>query len=108
MLVGLKMPAIEVGRICVKLRGREAGKKCVIVDIIDSNYVLITGPKEITGVKRRRVNINHIEPTEKKISIQKGASDQEVIGIIKGEGLEEYMKERIKVQPTKLIMVVKS
>ena len=29
------MPAIEVGRICIKLRGREAGKKCVIVDIID-------------------------------------------------------------------------
>ncbi|MEM4586827.1 MAG: 50S ribosomal protein L14e, partial [Desulfurococcaceae archaeon] len=29
------MPAIEIGRVCVKTRGREAGYKCVIVDIID-------------------------------------------------------------------------
>lgn len=101
------MPAIEVGRICVKLRGREAGRKCVIVDIIDVNYVLITGPKELSGVKRRRININHIEPTEKKISISKGAQDPEVIEAIKREGLEEYMKERIKIPSTKLITVIK-
>ncbi|MEM3979819.1 MAG: KOW motif-containing protein, partial [Ignisphaera sp.] len=48
------MPAIEVGRICVKIAGREAGRKCVIVDIIDDNYVLIMGPKSMNGVKRRR------------------------------------------------------
>ncbi|MDT7888580.1 MAG: 50S ribosomal protein L14e [Desulfurococcales archaeon] len=101
------MPAIEVGRICVKLRGKEAGRKCVIVDIIDSNYVLVTGPKEITGVKRRRVNIDHLEPTDKKISIQKGSSDQEIIEAIKREGLEEYMRERVKIQPSKLIMIVR-
>jgi large subunit ribosomal protein L14e len=103
----MKMPAIEVGRICVKLRGKEAGRKCVIVDIIDSNYVLVTGPKEITGVKRRRVNIDHLEPTDKKISIQKGSSDQEIIEAIKREGLEEYMRERVKIQPSKLIMIVR-
>ncbi|MCL6579366.1 MAG: 50S ribosomal protein L14e, partial [Candidatus Bathyarchaeota archaeon] len=56
------MPAIEVGRICVKLTGRETGRKCVIVDIIDKSFVLITGPKSVTGVKRRRANINHVEP----------------------------------------------
>jgi LSU ribosomal protein L14E len=67
------MSIIEVGRICVKTRGREAGKKCVIVDIIDENYVLVTGPKDVNGVKRRRVNILHIEPTDKKININKGS-----------------------------------
>ena len=36
------MPAIEVGRICVKLTGREAGRKCVIVDIMDKSFVVIT------------------------------------------------------------------
>jgi len=30
-----KMAAIEVGRVCVKTMGREAGKICVIVDVID-------------------------------------------------------------------------
>ena len=31
------MPAIEKGRVCVKIAGRESGKKCVIVDVIDEN-----------------------------------------------------------------------
>jgi large subunit ribosomal protein L14e len=26
------MPAIEVGRVCVKVAGRESGRKCVIVE----------------------------------------------------------------------------
>ena len=91
------MPAIEVGRICVKLRGREAGRKCVIVDIIDERFVIITGPKQLTGVKRRRVNIDHIEPTDKKIDIEKGANDEEVLKAIESTGLTEFMKERIKI-----------
>ncbi|QGR18953.1 50S ribosomal protein L14e [Stygiolobus azoricus] len=90
------MSIIEVGRICVKTRGREAGKKCVIVDIIDENYVLVTGPKDVNGVKRRRVNILHIEPTDKKININKGASDEDVKRAIQEAGLTDYMKETIK------------
>ncbi len=90
------MPAIEVGRICVKLAGREAGRKCVIVDIIDENFVLITGPKSLTGVKRRRVNIKHIEPLDKTIDIPKGASDEEVLKAIAVAGLTDFMKEVVK------------
>ncbi|AEM39543.1 50S ribosomal protein L14e [Pyrolobus fumarii 1A] len=92
------MPAIEVGRICVKLRGREAGRKCVIVDIIDENFVLITGPKDVSGVKRRRCNINHIEVLPEKIDIKPGASDEEVKKALEEAGLLEFMKERVKVQ----------
>ncbi len=90
------MPAIEIGRICLKVAGREAGRKCVIVDIIDENFVLITGPKSLTGVKRRRVNIKHIEPLDKRIKIKRGASDEEVLKAIAEEGLTEFMKEIVK------------
>ncbi|BCU70675.1 50S ribosomal protein L14e [Stygiolobus caldivivus] len=90
------MPIIEVGRICVKTRGREAGKKCVIVDIIDENYVLVTGPKDVNGVKRRRVNILHLEPTDKKININKGASDDDIKKTLQESGLMDYMKESVK------------
>ena len=87
------MPAIEVGRICVKTAGREAGKYCVIVDIIDKNFVLVTGPKSLTGVKRRRANINHLRPTEKKIRIKRRATDEEVANALKESGqLEEIIK----------------
>jgi large subunit ribosomal protein L14e len=83
------MPAIEVGRICIKQAGRENGKKCVVIDVMDKSFVLITGPKNITGVKRRRVNINHIMPLEDKIEVKRGASDEEVTQIIKTAGKVE-------------------
>jgi large subunit ribosomal protein L14e len=89
---------IDVGRIVVKVLGREAGRKAVVVDIIDENYVLITGPKSLTGVRRRRVNINHIEPTDKKIEIKKGASDEEVLKAIEAANLVEYMREKVRPQ----------
>jgi large subunit ribosomal protein L14e len=72
------MPAIEVGRVCVKTTGREADKKCVIVDVVDKNFVLVTGPKSASGVKRRRVNVNHLKLTEEIIKIKRGATDEEV------------------------------
>lgn len=91
------MPAaFEIGRICVKLRGREAGRKCVIVDIIDHNFVLVTGPKEISGVKRRRCNVKHLEPLPLKINIRRGASDEEVKAALEKAGLIEEIKKRVK------------
>ena len=85
------MPAIEVGRICVKATGREAGKRCVIVDLIDKNFVLVTGPLSVTGVKRRRVNVNHIKPTEEKVKIKRGATDEQVAELL---GVKEEPEEK--------------
>jgi large subunit ribosomal protein L14e len=90
------MPAIEIGRICVKLTGREAGRKCVIVDVIDKNFVLITGPKNLTGVRRRRTNINHVEPLPERINIKRGASDEEVIEALKAAGKLEEISQKVK------------
>ncbi len=92
------MPAIEVGRLCVKTRGREAGRKCVIVEIIDDNFVVITGPKDVSGVKRRRANINHIELLPEKINIEPGASDDEVRKALEEAGLLDFMKERVRIE----------
>ena len=90
------LPAIEVGRICVKTLGREAGKKCVIVDIVDKNFVLITGPKTVTGIKRRRANINHLEPTREKIDINRGATDEEVTEALKTADKLDEMSKTVK------------
>jgi large subunit ribosomal protein L14e len=90
------LPAIEVGRICVKTLGREAGKKCVIVDIVDKNFVLITGPKTVTGIKRRRANINHLLLTKEKIEMKKGAPDEEIFEALKNAGKTEEMAEAVK------------
>ena len=90
------MTAIDIGRICVKLSGREAGGKCVIVDVVDKSFVLITGPKKVTGVRRRRVNINHVEPLQDKIEIKRGASDEDVSEALKAAGKLESIAQMVK------------
>lgn len=88
--------ALDVGRICVKTEGREAGKKCVIIDVIDKSFVLVTGPKDLTGVKRRRVNVKHLEPSGEILNIKRGASDEEVTGALKEAGRIDEMKAEIR------------
>lgn len=60
------MPAIEVGRVCLKTAGREAGEKCVILEVIDENFVEVVG----VSVKNRRCNIRHLEPMDETIDIK--------------------------------------
>jgi large subunit ribosomal protein L14e len=90
------MPAIEVGRICLKLAGRETGKKCVIVDVMDKSFVMVTGPKKVTGVKRRRVNTNHLQPLQDKLDIKRGASDEEVTQTLEEASKLEEMAQTAK------------
>ncbi len=83
---------IEVGRVCTKIVGNDCGKKCVVVDQIDKNFVLVTGPEKISGVKRRRCNVRHLEPHRTKIDIRKRAEDEEIIKILETSGLlEEFI-----------------
>ncbi|OYT42340.1 MAG: 50S ribosomal protein L14e [Candidatus Aenigmarchaeota archaeon ex4484_224] len=94
--------AIEVGRICMKIAGRDAGNFCVIVKKINDNFVLVTGPKILTGVRRRRVNIRHIQELPYKIEIKEDASDKEVLdaweksGLIKKLGLKKPHISKVK------------
>ncbi len=74
---------MEIGRICMKTAGRERGKVCVIVDILDENFVLIDG-----NVRRRRCNIDHLEPTPKKLDINKGARTETILKALKEAGYE--------------------
>ena len=64
---------IEIGRLCVKLAGRDAGLKCIVVDILDDKFVLIDGE-----TRRRKCNILHIEPLKDVIKINKKASHEEI------------------------------
>ena len=87
------MSVYDIGRLCVKTLGREAGHYCVIVDIIDKNYLLIDGLK----VRRRRVNFNHIEPIADVLEIKKGASHEQVEAAIKKAKLEKKMNEVVSI-----------
>ncbi len=79
---------LEIGRICVKLAGRDAGKKAVVIDVLDEPYVLVDGE-----VRRKKCNVKHLEPLDETIEIKKNATHSEVLEAL---GLEEGKKKAKK------------
>jgi large subunit ribosomal protein L14e len=71
----------EVGTVCVKIAGRDAGKQCVVVEAPKNGFVIIEG-----ATRRRKCNIRHLEILDKSVKIKDGASHAEVM---KALGLEE-------------------
>lgn len=96
------MSVIEVGRVCIKTVGKEMGKYCVVLKVIDKSFVEITGPKALTGVRRRRCNIMHLKPTEYKLDVKESSSEEEVLasweksGLIKSLGLKKPSVAKVK------------
>ncbi|MEM5801957.1 MAG: 50S ribosomal protein L14e [Candidatus Aenigmatarchaeota archaeon] len=99
---------LEIGRVCRKIAGSEAGKLCVVIKNFpkekgkSGSFVLITGPKILTGVRRKRCNIMHLEPLEYVLDIKEDASDEEVISayekanLIKKFGLKKPSAAQLK------------
>ena len=79
---------IEIGRVVVKIAGRDAGGKAIIVNIIDDNFVLIDGQ-----VRRKKCNIKHIEALDQVVKIKKGADHDSVISELKKLGIEVKEKK---------------
>ena len=94
----IKMSLYETGRVCVKTMGREAGSLCVIIEVKDENYVAITGPKSLSGVRRRSCNTRHLEPLETVITIATDADDEAVKKAIEEAGLTEKFRTKIRLE----------
>jgi len=77
------MALFEIGRLCVKIAGRDASKRCVIVDQKDEHTVLIDGE-----TRRRNCNVLHLEPLQQTLDIKKGASHADVKAAFKKIGVE--------------------
>lgn len=73
---------LEVGRVCVKVKGKDAGKHCVVVEKPEKNMVLVDGKR----IERKKVNILHLEPTPTLLNIPKGAKTEEVAAALEKEG----------------------
>jgi large subunit ribosomal protein L14e len=67
------MSLYNVGRVCLKIAGRDAGRKCVVVEQVDNNFVMIDG-----DVRRKKVNIKHLEPLSQEIDLKDKASHDDV------------------------------
>lgn len=73
----------DLGRVCIKLAGRDAGYEAVVVEVIDANYVLVDG-----NVRRRKVNKAHLMPTSDVVEVSKGAATGEVKEALSKLGFE--------------------
>ena len=73
------MALLDVGRVCRKTRGRDAGGFCVVVDKPDGGRVLVDG----RDVRRKKVNLNHIEPTGVLLDLKKGSETGAVVSALK-------------------------
>ena len=67
------MTLFQVGRVCLKTAGRDAGRKCVVVETLENFYVLVDG-----NVRRKKVNIKHLEPLAEIVELKNKASHDEV------------------------------
>ena len=87
-----------VGRLCVKLAGRDAGQTGVIVEVIDQNYVLIDG-----ATRRKKVNVRHLEPLSDTIDLKEKASHVDVVKAFEKLGLAVLIakKKEVAAKPKK-------
>ncbi|MBI4980544.1 50S ribosomal protein L14e [Candidatus Woesearchaeota archaeon] len=90
------MALFEVGRLCVKLAGRDAGRKCVVVEQLDPTYVLVDG-----ATRRKKVNIKHLEPLAETIELNSGASHEEVKDVFEKLGLDVFDSKPKQTPPRK-------
>lgn len=91
MAEGMTNGLFEVGRVCIKIAGRDARKTCVVVDVLDNGFVLIDGL-----TRRRKCNPYHLEPLSKTVDVKKGASHSEVVSALKSIGIEASGKKHSK------------
>ena len=82
---------LEVGRVCIKIAGRDAGQTAIVVEKIDEKTVLIDG-----NVRRRKCNINHLEPLDQTVKVSKGASTSEVHKAMSSSKLKVLEKKKVK------------
>jgi len=99
---------VKLGDVAVKLAGRDAGELCAVVDVIDSNYVLIEG-----NTRRRKCNLFHLEFLGKNYSIKKNANREEVLDALKKLGfkfkeMKKGEKKEKKVQEKSRLNKMKS
>ena len=85
------MSLFNVGRLAVKIAGRDAGRKCVVVEQIDDNYVVVDG-----NVRRKKVNIKHLEPLAETIELKDKASHEEVKKTFESLGIPVWEKKSKK------------
>ena len=98
------MSIFEVGRMCMKIAGRDAGRNCVVVEQLDDRFVVIDG-----NTRRKKVNIRHLEPLDQVIELKDKASHEQVKTAFEKQGWSvwETKPKQAGIRPRRLRTVKK-
>eukprot|EP00767_Chilomastix_cuspidata_P003025 gnl/Chilomastix_cuspidata/315.p3 GENE.gnl/Chilomastix_cuspidata/315~~gnl/Chilomastix_cuspidata/315.p3 ORF type:complete len:129 (-),score=72.94 gnl/Chilomastix_cuspidata/315:70-456(-) len=84
---------VQIGRLALVNFGEEKGKLGVIVDVVDSNRVVLAGPT--TGLRRQVVPITHIVLTKFVLKTPRNPSPKALRALIeKDELVEKFFASR--------------
>jgi large subunit ribosomal protein L14e len=70
---------MKVGMVCIKTKGRDAGRKVVVLSEPKAGKVLVDGAK----AKRKQCNVLHLFPTGESVKVKEEESHEGVIKALK-------------------------
>jgi len=76
----------SIGRVCYKTAGRDSNRICVVVESVDDQFVVVDG-----DTRRRKVNVQHLEPTVKTVKLSAKATTQDARAALEAEGYKLHV-----------------
>ncbi|RZD32362.1 MAG: 50S ribosomal protein L14e [uncultured DHVE6 group euryarchaeote] len=78
---------MEIGKVCMKIAGRDAGRPAIIIEVHKDGYVTIDGYS-----RRKKVNPQHLQFIGTKVDIKKGATHETVLKALEKLGFSQPEK----------------
>lgn len=82
---------MEIGKVCMKIAGRDAGRPAIVIDIHKDGYVTIDGYS-----RRKKVNPQHLQFIGTKVDIKKGATTATVLKALEKLGFAQPAKPKFE------------
>ena len=79
----------SIGRVVVKIAGRDAGKTGVITEIFDDNYVMVAGQ-----LRNRKCNIKHLELTGEEVKLPKQPDETAIATALQSINIPVEVKQK--------------
>ena len=87
---------MEIGKVCMKIAGRDAGRPAIVIELHKDGYVTIDGFS-----RRKKVNSRHLQFIGTKVDIKKGATHDTVIKALEKLGFSQPEKPKFQKEKKK-------